>query len=185
MDHNMEKINKIGILLIVGVIIMSFVAGFFVHEIISQSSEVCLAKPYGAIQFESTGEIQNLDNLQINESIADMQSNDNVTIFLQNTMSTTGSDTRSMLPWIDAGSTVLTKKVNSSDIKKNDIAIYYNSKGNAILHQAIEIRDNCIVMKGTNNIYDDGCIPKENFIEVVVGILFTKNYTPNIIWKES
>lgn len=72
----------------------------------------------------------------------------------------------SMETKIGVGDLVLVKKVDSKDLKEQDIIAFRNSNGTVTTHRIIEITDdNCFVTKGDNNNIQDSDIVCSKSIE--------------------
>lgn len=83
-------------------------------------------------------------------------------------------NTNSMEPLIDAGDIVCMEKISSSaTINVGDICMY-GLNSDFILHRVIKIKDNKCLMKGDNNLFADGWIPKEEITHKLISIAYGK-----------
>ena len=114
-----------------------------------------------ALQGMLTDLIANVGPLPSRITPDDFQrSGDNITIILRNTIATTVADTGSMLPWLDAGITVVLELTDKVSV--GDVAVYRNEDGGLVIHRIVGEQDGRWIFKGDNNyvteIVDKDCV---------------------------
>ncbi len=81
---------------------------------------------------------------------------------------------RSMEPLLQTGDIVVVHRVNTNDLKLNDIVVYEKNDGSLVIHRIICIRNSSnyviIITKGDNNMFPDPPITANQVIGKVLGI---------------
>lgn len=82
----------------------------------------------------------------------------------------------SMKPMLGCGNTLIFEKITEATaLNEGDIITFIRDENDesGVIHQLVEITDDCYRFKGLNNNVDDGCVPRENFVYRLVAIVFT------------
>ena len=89
-------------------------------------------------------------------------------------VSPTLNKTHSMYPLIDKSGSII-QMDDMSNLKIGNIVVYNSTKGEQIVHRIIGIdkEHNCYWIKGDDNLFNDGCIPKNRILYKVIGVIFT------------
>jgi len=71
-------------------------------------------------------------------------------------------DTHSMEPMMGSGNLILTKEVdNNTELRKGSVITFKNGQGPEMMHQIVDILDECYHTKGLNNPATDKCVTRD------------------------
>ena len=73
----------------------------------------------------------------------------------------------SMMPLLRDNKDTVTLKKAEMPLKKYQIALYERKNGKHVLHRVVGVKDNCYLMRGDNQFFDEAGIKNEQIIAVV------------------